>query len=105
MKVSINHFASTFKVYLPWKPCGRIADAGVEPLKVDRIEAPRARTDNGIHALPQQSRVIFLGTGSAMPSKYRNVSAIYFEVDSGRSVLMDVGENTYGQLYRRFGTK
>ena len=46
--------------------------------------------------------VIPLGTGSAIPSRYKNVSATWFYHQSG-SILFDAGEGTLGQLDRRFG--
>jgi len=46
-----------------------------------------------------------LGTGSALPSKYRNVTGIYFEPGVKAGILLDAGEGTYGQLYRRFGSE
>ena len=55
--------------------------------------------DNGKHY-----RFTFLGTGSAIPSKYRNVTSIHVELPSGRSILLDAGEGTYGQLWRQFET-
>lgn len=47
--------------------------------------------------------VVFLGTGSAIPSKFRNVSSVLLRLAEDRSVLMDAGEGTLGQLRRRFG--
>ena len=55
----------------------------------------------------------FLGTGSAMPSKHRNVSGIYLRCaaettdvsDPGRGLLLDCGEGTLGQLRRAFGNR
>lgn len=47
-------------------------------------------------------RVLFLGTGSMLPSKYRNVSGIYVNFPKGAAIL-DVGEGSYGQLARIFG--
>lgn len=53
-----------------------------------------------------------LGTGSAIPSKYRNVSSTLLElpprtdIDSTGEkdyVLLDCGEGTWGQIARRFG--
>ncbi|TYJ56176.1 hypothetical protein B9479_003162 [Cryptococcus floricola] len=52
-----------------------------------------------------------LGTGSAIPSKYRNVSSTLLTIpppstapDSpAQSILLDAGEGTLGQLRRRFG--
>ncbi|RKP37384.1 beta-lactamase-like protein [Dimargaris cristalligena] len=44
-----------------------------------------------------------LGTGSSHPSKYRNVSANLVKVPTRGNMLLDVGENTIGQLYRLLG--
>lgn len=44
-------------------------------------------------------KVIFLGTGSAIPSKYRNVSAILYEQDDF-AFLFDCGEDTLAQIDR-----
>ncbi|KAJ3410383.1 hypothetical protein HDV05_003837 [Chytridiales sp. JEL 0842] len=48
--------------------------------------------------------VVPLGTGAAIPGKYRNVSSTLalFE-DCG--ILMDAGEGTLGQIYRHFGVE
>lgn len=42
----------------------------------------------------------FLGTGSALPCKYRNVSGICVSLDSQSAMLLDVGEGTWLQLLR-----
>uniref|UniRef100_A0A7C9A5Q2 ribonuclease Z n=1 Tax=Opuntia streptacantha TaxID=393608 RepID=A0A7C9A5Q2_OPUST len=47
--------------------------------------------------------IVLLGTGSAQPSKYRNVSSIYINLFSRGGLLFDCGEGTLGQLKRRFG--
>ena len=44
--------------------------------------------------------IVTLGTGSAMPSRYRNVSANLVRVPGWGSYLLDAGENTLGQLQR-----
>ncbi|GAA5867433.1 hypothetical protein JCM1840_002137 [Sporobolomyces johnsonii] len=51
-----------------------------------------------------------LGTGSAVPSKYRNVSSTLLHLPPSRGegspteyILLDAGEGTWGQLARRFG--
>ncbi len=57
-----------------------------------------------------KSELIILGTGSAMPSKYRNVSAVmirnvesasdvFVAGESNGHILLDCGEGTYGQLW------
>jgi ribonuclease Z len=48
------------------------------------------------------TEVITLGTGSALPSKYRNVSATLLRVPGIGNYLFDCGENTLGQLQRVF---
>ncbi|CAO3589347.1 unnamed protein product [Absidia cylindrospora] len=47
--------------------------------------------------------VVTLGTGSSIPSKYRNVSATLIKIPGFGSVLLDAGEGTYGQMLRHFG--
>ena len=49
------------------------------------------------------AEIICLGTGSALPSKYRNVSATLLRVPGSGSYLLDCGENTLGQLSRVYG--
>lgn len=56
-------------------------------------------------SLPQdasEAEIVTLGTGSALPSKYRNVSATLLRVPKWGSMLFDCGENTLGQLKRVF---
>lgn len=50
----------------------------------------------------KDAEIIPLGTGSAMPSKYRNVSATLLRVPGSGSVLFDCGESTLGQLSRLY---
>ena len=52
---------------------------------------------------PEELEITFLGTGSAIPSKYRNVTGIYLDFFARGSMLLDCGEGSYGQLIRRFG--
>ncbi|NP_001312412.1 zinc phosphodiesterase ELAC protein 2-like isoform X2 [Nicotiana tabacum] len=47
--------------------------------------------------------IVFLGTGSSIPSKYRNVSSIYFNLFSKGGLLLDCGEGSLAQLKRRYG--
>lgn len=47
-------------------------------------------------------RVTFFGTGAFVPSKYRNVTGILLQ-HKDASMLMDCGESSLGQLYKRFG--
>ncbi|XP_042308509.1 zinc phosphodiesterase ELAC protein 2 [Sceloporus undulatus] len=47
--------------------------------------------------------VIFLGTGSAIPMKIRNVSSTLINISSNQSLILDCGEGTFGQLCRHYG--
>ncbi|XP_043570410.1 zinc phosphodiesterase ELAC protein 2 [Chiloscyllium plagiosum] len=47
--------------------------------------------------------VVFLGTGSAIPMKIRNVSSIILNINATCSILLDCGEGTFGQLCRHYG--
>ncbi|ESN96581.1 hypothetical protein HELRODRAFT_189299 [Helobdella robusta] len=49
--------------------------------------------------------ILFLGTGSAVPNKYRNVSSVWLNLGNGKCFVMDAGENSYGQLLRHYGVK
>ena len=48
------------------------------------------------------AKIICLGTGSALPSLERNVSASLLRVPGFGSYLLDCGENTLGQLQRMY---
>jgi len=52
-----------------------------------------------------EPELIFLGTGSAIPSKYRNTSCILvnLRIPQPTSVILDCGEDSYGQLIRYYG--
>ncbi|KAI1393621.1 uncharacterized protein F4822DRAFT_18915 [Hypoxylon trugodes] len=62
--------------------------------KIEKVESDIPNRD---------AEVIPLGTGSALPSKYRNVSATLVRVPGCGNYLFDAGENTLGQLRRVFG--
>jgi ribonuclease Z len=51
--------------------------------------------------------LVFLGTGAAIPSKYRNVSGILLRMAAGPPdapcMILDCGEGSLGQMQRRLG--
>lgn len=47
--------------------------------------------------------VVFLGTGAAIPAKYRNVTGIYVHLFSRGGMMLDCGEGSFGQLVRKYG--
>ncbi|EHB11816.1 Zinc phosphodiesterase ELAC protein 2 [Heterocephalus glaber] len=51
----------------------------------------------------QYPEIVFLGTGSAIPMKIRNVSATLINISPDKSLLLDCGEGTFGQLCRHYG--
>ena len=66
-----------------------------------RVTLPILSTPN---QLPTHSpfRICFLGTGSAIPSIYRNVSGIFLDMEEG-GIMLDCGEGSFSQLSRLFG--
>ena len=52
---------------------------------------------------PEFPKVTFLGTGSSVPNKYRNVSSILIESIENSYVILDCGEGSLLQLHRHFG--
>ncbi|GAA5863071.1 hypothetical protein JCM8547_002788 [Rhodosporidiobolus lusitaniae] len=64
----------------------------------------------GVEKVEGELVVTPLGTGSAIPSKYRNVSSTLLHLPRSVSkdekqeyILLDAGEGTWGQIARRFG--
>ena len=55
------------------------------------------------HTSSSKALVTFLGTGAAIPTKYRNVSAILIHLPTREYILLDAGEGTLGQLYKCLG--
>ncbi|KAI1644797.1 uncharacterized protein F4817DRAFT_345758 [Daldinia loculata] len=64
--------------------------------KIEKVESDIPNRD---------AEIIPLGTGSALPSKYRNVSSTLLRVPGYGNYLFDCGENTIGQLQRVFGNE
>ncbi|KAI5608649.1 zinc phosphodiesterase ELAC protein 2, partial [Silurus asotus] len=62
-------------------------------------------TDSAVQSgkIERYPEVVFLGTGSALPMKIRNVSGTLVNISSTQSLLLDCGEGTFGQLCRQYG--
>ena len=54
---------------------------------------------------PEYPRVTFLGTGSSVPNKYRNVTCILIEHKPDSFIILDCGEGSVGQMHRHFGAE
>lgn len=64
----------------------------------------QSKLDENQRDIPSKdAEIVTLGTGSALPSKYRNVSATLIRVPGYGTYLLDCGENTLGQLKRVYG--
>ncbi len=63
-------------------------------------QPPPACITNASH---EDLELVFLGTGAAIPSKYRNVTGMYLHMFDRGGMMVDCGEGSLGQLRRRFG--
>ncbi|KAJ3149125.1 Zinc phosphodiesterase ELAC protein 2 [Geranomyces michiganensis] len=61
-----------------------------------------ARKDMALHPAEEGVVVIPLGTGSAIPGRFRNGYATFVTFPTG-NLLLDGGEGTLGQLFRHYG--
>jgi len=69
----------------------------------EEINRDKAVLDSWKVKVPHpDAEIITLGTGSALPSRTRNVSATLVRVPGIGNYLLDCGENTLGQLQRVF---
>ncbi|KAL7268812.1 hypothetical protein RUND412_008550 [Rhizina undulata] len=77
----------------------------IEPEYLKKAEVAKESLKNfTLEEIPGKDvEIITLGTGSALPSKYRNVSGTIIRVPGVGNILFDCGENTLGQLGRSFG--
>lgn len=109
------HLEPTFKVDDAWlvKPLNTAVVLQETPKEVLALgeQARRELASNGTrerleaeqaHLPSRDAEIITLGTGSALPSKYRNVSSTLLRVPGYGSYMLDCGENTLGQMKRVF---
>ncbi|KAI8435659.1 hypothetical protein MSG28_003922 [Choristoneura fumiferana] len=66
------------------------------------VDGVRYAKSNSINEYP---KIVFLGTGSCIPSKTRNTSGIIVHIDEKSSILLDCGEGTFGQMVRFYGPR
>lgn len=84
-----------------------VTEASELPLFLEEVEKSKKlwteqKTQNQ-DVSEQFPEVVFLGTGSALPMKTRNVSGTLLNISPSQSVLLDCGEGTFGQLCRHYG--
>ncbi|XP_049717038.1 zinc phosphodiesterase ELAC protein 2-like [Elephas maximus indicus] len=83
-----------------------IAEALELPNFQESVQESRKSVQDGPTPAEKSSQypeIVFLGTGSAIPMKIRNVSSTLVNISSDRSLLLDCGEGTLGQLCRHYG--
>lgn len=71
---------------------------------IDAFRRERSLKDSClVQRWPNELEITFLGTGSAVPSKHRNVTGIYLDFFERGGMILDCGEGSYGQMIRCFG--
>uniref|UniRef100_A0A674JAR7 Zinc phosphodiesterase ELAC protein 2 n=1 Tax=Terrapene triunguis TaxID=2587831 RepID=A0A674JAR7_9SAUR len=83
-----------------------VAEALKLPGFQDRVKECRESLQAGPVRSGEESNypeIVFLGTGSAIPMKIRNVSSTLINSSSTQALLLDCGEGTFGQLCRHYG--
>lgn len=97
------------KAAAAWEDFVAKAKAARQVVEAESVERASRPVDSSTPALELSLVVTALGTGSAVPSKYRNVSGTLLHVpptpadERTQYILFDGGEGTWGQIARRFG--
>ncbi|XP_013108117.2 ribonuclease Z, mitochondrial [Stomoxys calcitrans] len=73
------------------------------PSMLEKFKADVKNLESSPKSFPKYPIITFLGTGSCIPNKTRNVSAILVQSQDNSYVLLDCGEGTLGQIQRMFG--
>ena len=76
-----------------------------DDLKSAGVHADVPKPPNFVNALSCVPELSFLGTGSSMPAKERNVSSVFVTTSPSdlSGMLLDVGEGTLGQIFQLYG--
>ncbi|XP_007577851.1 zinc phosphodiesterase ELAC protein 2 [Poecilia formosa] len=80
-----------------------VKEASEIPNFLEEVEKCRTASAEGSGPADGFPHVVFLGTGSAIPMKTRNVSGTLVNISSSQSLLLDCGEGTFSQLCRHYG--
>ncbi|CAG8730253.1 3684_t:CDS:2, partial [Racocetra fulgida] len=77
----------------------------IESLKIaTQVQEEVAKASPKATNIPGNNVIVTtLGTGSTLPSKYRNVSSTLLTIPNDGCILLDVGEGTLGSLFRHLG--
>lgn len=84
-----------------------VKEAAEVPGFLEAVEESKRLVANDVEVQSAKAdkypEVVFLGTGSALPMKIRNVSGTLVNISSSQALLLDCGEGTFGQLCRHYG--
>ena len=75
-------------------------EESIEKLREKQLSTTKPEQQSSGTNFPE---FLFLGTASSHPLPIRNVSGILVNIDPKNSILLDCGENTYGQLLNFYG--
>uniref|UniRef100_A0A1B0A187 Zinc phosphodiesterase ELAC protein 2 n=1 Tax=Glossina pallidipes TaxID=7398 RepID=A0A1B0A187_GLOPL len=77
------------------------------PRLLDKLKSDYSTLSANTSCISSQQlpKITFLGTGSCVPNKTRNVSCILLQTLPKAFVLLDCGEGSLGQIQRFFGLK
>ncbi|KAI5924968.1 hypothetical protein F4810DRAFT_662195 [Camillea tinctor] len=100
---------------IPFPELEELAQSGLSPEVLEIAAQAKEKVSNPEFSAKVESiesdipnrdaEVIALGTGSALPSKYRNVSGTLVRIPGLGNYIFDCGENTLGQMHRIFGSE
>ncbi|XP_031837822.1 ribonuclease Z [Nomia melanderi] len=77
--------------------------AFTESLTALRCQIEEKTAEYGLKDACKYPQIVMLGTGSSLPNKIRNTSAILLRIDEHHNILMDCSEGTFCQIVRLFG--
>ncbi|WFD28414.1 ribonuclease Z [Malassezia nana] len=92
---AMEHKAGLLDAPETWATYCRMAD--------EARQAPPVPPASAAAGLADHVEFVTLGTGSSMPSKYRNVLSTLVHIPDEGYLILDAGESTYFQMARRFG--
>ncbi|XP_005097731.1 ribonuclease Z, mitochondrial [Aplysia californica] len=99
--------ADEFNCQAIQKPFLEIPEVTLELDKLGNSSSHESQSEdeNGQSSVSSYPKVVFLGTGSSEPNRIRAQSCILVQLSKHTNVILDCGEDSYGQLYRFFGPK
>ena len=100
-----NHIVPFTDLVVPWNSVSQEVLSMAEEAKAKATDPEfLAKVEEAEKDIPNRdAEIACLGTGSSVPSKYRNVSGTLIRVPGIGNYLLDCGEGTMGQIRRLYG--